>query len=295
MTEGVPEFGGVLLVDKPPGPTSHDVVDRARRVLGVRRVGHTGTLDPFASGLLLLCVGPATRLSEYLTGLDKEYRATARMGVATDTDDVDGEVVARADDVGDLDGAAVEAALERFRGPIEQRPPAFSAKKVAGVAAHRRARRGETVHLEPVSVDIHELELEDLRLPDVLLRVLCSSGTYVRALARDLGEELGVGAHLTALRRTAVGSFRVEDAVGLAELEAARAPLRWVGLPEALAHLPRMCVGGEEADRLTHGQRIQVTADLPEDGGPVAVIHEGRLVAVGEVDGGELCPRKVFA
>ena len=181
---------------------------RARRALDTRRVGHTGTLDPFASGLLLLCLGPATRLAEYLLGLDKEYLATARLGVTTDTLDREGDAVETASGWETLSSDEVRAALDELTGSISQTPPAFSAKKVKGEAAHRLARRGEAPELEPVTVTIHELELLDLDLPRVRFRVRCSSGTYVRAIARDVGEALGVGAHLTELRRTGIGTRR---------------------------------------------------------------------------------------
>ncbi|NIP58321.1 MAG: tRNA pseudouridine(55) synthase TruB, partial [Gemmatimonadetes bacterium] len=202
---------GVLPVDKPVGPTSHDVVARARRALDTGRIGHTGTLDPFASGLLLLCVGPATRLSEYLTALEKSYVAVARLGVGTDTLDPEGAVVERSDSWSELDRARIEEASASFLGRREQVPPQFSAKKVGGEAMYARARRGERVELSPIPVEIHELELLGVDLPDVRLRIRCSSGTYVRALARDLGAALGEPAHLAELRRTAVGSFRVQD------------------------------------------------------------------------------------
>ncbi|MBW3535341.1 MAG: tRNA pseudouridine(55) synthase TruB, partial [Gemmatimonadetes bacterium] len=213
------EAGGVLPVDKPAGPTSHDVVGMARRALETRRVGHTGTLDPFATGLLLLCVGPATRLSEYLTGLDKTYEATALLGTRTETEDAEGAVVSRDDRWKALEPSEVRDAVAAMVGPMAQVPPAFSAKKVAGEAAHRRARRGESFTLEAVVVEVYAAELLEVALPEIRFRVRCSSGTYVRALARDLGESLGTGAHLTALRRTRVGAFPVDGALPPPALE----------------------------------------------------------------------------
>jgi tRNA pseudouridine55 synthase len=283
----------VLPVDKPEGPTSHDVVGAVRRTLDRRRVGHTGTLDPFASGLLLVCVGRATRLAEYLSGLDKTYEAVARLGETTDTLDLQGEVVEVRDDWRELDHDHVAAALARFAGPIEQVPPAFSAKKIRGEPAHRRARRGESVFLAPVVVTVYEMELTRLDLPHVAFRVRCSSGTYVRALARDLGRELGVGAHLVALRRTAIGAFGVETAVPLDRLDdralvagAAIEPL------EALGHLPRLVADDAEAALLAQGRPLEgVDAGLD---GLVAVAHDGALLAVGVSGGGVLRPRKVF-
>lgn len=283
----------MLPVDKPVGPTSHDVVGTVRKVLDTRKVGHTGTLDPFASGLLLVCVGPATRLSEYLTGLEKSYRATLRLGVRTDTHDPEGTVVEETAAWSVLDRDAVEAALEPFRGRIRQRPPVYSAKKVAGEPAHRRVRRGESVDLDPVEVEVLELVLEALELPDVRLRVRCSSGTYVRALARDVGEALGTGAHLTALRRTAVGAFRVEEAVPLTELDRDAACRAWISPVRALAHLPRVEVDEADATRLAQGQFIEGRGAPPI--GPVAVVRGDTLVAVATARGSRLRPRKVFA
>ncbi len=289
-----PGGGFVLPVDKPEGPTSHDVVAEVRRALGERRIGHTGTLDPFASGLLVLCDGPATRVAEYLSGLDKTYEATARLGVRTDTLDREGRVLEERAGWQLLGEEPVVEALERLRGDILQQPPQFSAKKVRGVRMHERARRGEHVPLEPCSVTVHDIELTMLDPPFVSFRVRCSTGTYVRALARDLGEDLGVGAHLTELRRTAVGSLDVGRAVGPGQLadEAALARARIDPL-EAMAHLPRVSVDEAGASRLAHGQRLRVGEAAA--GGLVVVARGAELVAVAEIVDGLLCPRKVFA
>lgn len=293
----VPPDGGVLPVDKPEGPTSHDIVGRARRALGERRIGHTGTLDPFASGLLLLCVGPATRLSQYLTGEDKEYLARARLGLETDTLDREGEVVRESDGWKGLERTDLERALEGLRGEIRQLPPVFSAKKIRGEAAHRRVRRGEEVELEPVTVTVHELELTEVALPEVAFRVVCSSGTYIRALARDLGKALGVGAHLTALRRTRVGTRGVEGAIP-GDFPGPVPPSAWISPLEALAGWPRVEVTQEEAVRVTQGQRIPLTEGVPGLPGAaevrVAAHLGGRLLAVGRVREGILRPEKVF-
>jgi len=286
-----PDF--VLPVDKPEGPTSHDVVGAVRRALGRRRVGHTGTLDPFASGLLLVCVGRATRLAEYLSGLDKVYEAVVRLGEATDTLDRDGQVIEVRDGWKDMDPGRIETALGRLRGRQEQVPPVYSAKKVAGEPAHRRVRRGENVELAPSTVTVHVLELTSLELPVIGLRVACSSGTYVRALARDIGDLLGVGAHLLGLRRTAIGGFGVAGALGVPDLENEEAVARAAVEPlRALRHLPTFAVDAAEAALLTHGQPIRLDDDLP--GGLVAVAHEGSLLAVGQSSSGLLRPRKVF-
>lgn len=288
--------GGVLPVDKPSGPTSHDVVARARRALGIRKIGHTGTLDPFASGLLILCVGPATRLSEYLTGLDKSYVATVRLGTSTDTGDPEGAVTAEDAAWRGLGRADVEAGLAGLRGRILQVPPSYSAKKVEGERAYRRARRGESVELEPVEVEIHALDLLELHPPNVVIRLRCSSGTYVRAVGRDLGERLGTAAHLTALRRTRVGTFSVDEALPLDALaDPGAVEDAWITPARAVAHLPSVEVDDEEAIRLAHGQVIRVPGGVdtgPRE--PVAVVRGGDLVAVAARDGDRLRPRKVF-
>lgn len=289
------ELDGVLPVDKPRGPTSHDAVAAARRAVRVRRIGHTGTLDPFASGLLLLCVGPSTRLSEYLTALPKEYLATLRLGEATDTDDLAGEVVRRSEGWRELTEERVRAALAAQTGTLRQLPPRYSAKKVAGERMYAAARRGEEVERTPVEVTVHELEVLRWEPPEVDFRVRCSSGTYIRAIARDAGEALGVGGHLSQLRRTRVGEFRVEDALPLHELDEERARLALVAPGAALSHLPRVVVGEEEARLLANGRAIAAPEDAP-GGGPVALLSaDGALYAVAERVGDRLQPRKVFA
>jgi tRNA pseudouridine55 synthase len=292
VTTGLVDF--VVLVDKPEGPTSHDIVAAARRGIGTRRVGHTGTLDPFASGLLLLCIGRATRLAEYLSGLDKSYEAVARLGIATDTLDRDGEVVLESEAWVDCDDARIAEALQLFEGEIEQIPPQYSAKKVDGEAMHRRARRGERIELPPSTVTVHRVALLSVDLPDVRFSVRCSSGTYIRSIARDLGEALGVGAHLTALRRTSVGTFDVASAIDVDALsdrsrvaEVAVAPL------DAVGHLRTIEIDAKIATRVTHGQKIRL--DGQADDGLVAVSCGGALYAIAEVDDGVLKPRKVFA
>jgi len=296
MTETLP--GMVLRVDKPEGPTSHDIVVRARRALRTRKVGHTGTLDPFASGLLLLCVGSATRLSSVLTGLPKEYVAEARLGVSTDTLDREGTVISERPGWQTLSSSEVEAALAALEGPFLQTPPAFSAKKLGGEAAHRKARRGEVVELAPVPVEVLEMEFLGWEPPLLRFRVACSSGTYIRALARDFGEALGVGAHLTVLRRTAVGPHRVEGAVlgdrldVSAELAAARLPYR-----DALAHLPALEVGAAGAALLSAGRAVPAPSGELErwsEGGLGAAFLGEALVALVERRGGWVHPRRVM-
>lgn len=292
---GTPLPDGLLLVDKPPGPTSHDVVVQARRELRTRRIGHTGTLDPFASGLLLLCMNRATRLVPYLHELPKEYEATARLGQETRTLDTEGPVVRESEGWRGLDPAEIRSSLAALEGDLEQVPPAFSAKKVEGEPAYERARRGEAVVLPAVSVRVHWIELLDVDLPFVRFRTSVSTGTYVRALARDLGARLGVGAHLTALRRTAIGKFSVDQALVPGELDdPGRVEAAWVDPLAAVGHLYRVDVDGEEARRLASGQRLPFSSSEPPEGSPVAISASGRLLAVGEVSGNCLRPRRVF-
>lgn len=287
---------GLILVDKPVGPTSHDVVARVRRTRGTRRVGHTGTLDPFASGLLLICVNRATRLVEYLHGFPKEYIAVAELGRVTDTLDPEGEVTATQEGWQSLEMAGISAALDELAARRSQLPPVFSAKKVAGEAAHRRIRRGEEVRLEPVPVTIHGLELLGWDPPFLEFRALVSTGTYIRAMARDVGEILGVGGHLRHLRRTGIGPFQVTQAVALDALDdAARVDRAWVSSLEALGHLPQVELTWAEVEAVLAGRPVPAPGEssiLPGD--PVALAADGRLLAVAEARGDVLQPRKVF-
>lgn len=306
MTTGTDELRppGVLLADKPDGPTSHDVVERVRELLGTRRVGHAGTLDPFATGLLLLCAGRATRLVEYLHLLDKTYEAVLRLGEETDTHDREGETTATSGAWRELSSGRLERALASFTGRIGQRPPAFSAKKVDGRRAHRAARAGEEVELPEEEVRIERLELLAWDPPEARIRASVGTGTYVRALARDLGRELGCGAHLRALRRTSVGPFAVERAAAAAALETGELPASaWLTPAGALAWLPSRRLDDDEARRVGHGSRVPEGRIEPPgleggpagpEGRPVALLREGRLVAVAERLDGQLQPRKVF-
>ncbi|MBI4519281.1 MAG: tRNA pseudouridine(55) synthase TruB [Gemmatimonadetes bacterium] len=293
MTTAALRFG-ILPVDKPSGPTSHDIVERARRSLGVRRIGHTGTLDPFASGLLLLCVGPATRLAEYFSALDKRYVATVLLGVQTDTDDLDGSVVRASEAWRSLDDGRISDALRGFLGPSLQVPPRYSAKKAGGRRLYEHARAGRPLAPEPVPVEIQDVSMLDIRLPEVTFAVSCSSGTYVRALARDLGETLGVGGHLIRLRRTSIGPFHVESAV--ADLHAAECVAgAWLSPARALAGWPRSDVDSATATRLAHGETVAAPESVALAAGPVAVFQGERLVAIALVQDGVLRPAKVFA
>ena len=209
---------GLVLVDKPAGWTSHDVVGRMRRILKTRRIGHTGTLDPFATGVLVTCINKGTRLVRFLSGEDKEYLATMRLGSATDTGDLTGRVVTPIAETSHITFDLVNEALSHFHGRIKQTPPMYSAKKIGGKKLYEIARRGLEVEREPIEVEIKELELREIQESSCFIRVVCSSGTYVRTLAEDIGKRLGVGAHLIELRRTRAGSFGIDSVVTLEQL-----------------------------------------------------------------------------
>ena len=209
---------GILNIDKPEGMTSHDVVNRVRRACGLRRVGHAGTLDPLATGVLVVCVGRATRLAEYVVGQPKEYVAVVRLGQTTDTYDADGTILEERPV--SADSATIQTALQQFTGPIEQIPPMYSAIKRDGKPLYKLARQGIEVERKARAITIYNLTLEDRTENDITLRVACSTGTYIRSLAHDLGEVLGCGGHIVALRRTRVGSFSAENAVPLDQLTA---------------------------------------------------------------------------
>ena len=284
---------GMLLVDKPAGITSHDVVVVVRRALGMRKAGHAGTLDPFATGLLVLGIGRATRLLEYLSGLDKEYEATARLGVATDSQDPEGAVIAEDDRWEDVTADRIRAVAGGMVGSLLLSPPVYSAVKVDGVPAHRRVRRGESVELPRRDVTIHAFEVLGVDLPEVRIRVACSSGTYVRSLGVELGARLGTACHLTALRRTRAGTFDVRDATALEAVRSGGIPARArVGAVSALAHMPSVVVDCDEAAMLATGKRVPSGA--PDCGVAAFVLPDDRLVAVGAVRDGVLQPRKVF-
>ena len=217
------EIEGVLLVDKPQGCTSHDVVSRLRRKLAMKRIGHAGTLDPMATGLLIMLVGKATRVSQYLTSLDKEYEGTIRLGVTTNSQDADGEVM-ETRPVPAFTETEVRAAMQTFLGDQYQTPPMFSAIKIDGVPLYKRARKGEEVEREPRFIRVATYELTRFAPPELDFRLRCSKGTYVRTLAYDLGQKLGCGAHLSALRRTATDKLRIESALPLDEIEALPVP-----------------------------------------------------------------------
>lgn len=287
---------GLLNVCKPAGPTSHDLVAWVRRGTGVRKVGHGGTLDPMATGVLVLCLGPATRLSEYLQGSPKTYVAQVYFGVETNTYDAEGEVVAR--DTRPISREQVEAALAGFRGEIAQVPPLYSAIKRGGRKLYELARAGQTVELEARPVTIYRLDLRAWEPPVATLEVTCSAGTYIRSLAHDLGQAVGVGAHLAALERTASGRFTAAEAVPWQRLSAAIADGTWRAylLPPdlALADYPAVRLDVAGADDVRHGRRVPVGADGGEATLGRAYDPAGRFMAVLARQGDWWQPVKVF-
>lgn len=287
---------GVVNLDKPVGPTSHDMVGLLRRLTGTRRIGHAGTLDPLASGVLPILVGAATRFSQELTGGRKRYDATIRLGARSETDDAEGPIEPSGTDVPDTE--AIAAALAGFVGTFEQRPPAFSARKQGGRTAHRAARAGAPIDLPARRVTVDAIDLLEVRdvdgLRDVRIDLRCGAGTYVRSIARDLGERLGCDGYLAALRRTEAAGLRVEDAIGPKALGALAADGR---LSEAvlpvgeLLPLPRVDLDPVAAWRFTHGSTHPLDSGAE---GRVAVFAEAALLGVGRVEEGVLRPDKVL-
>jgi tRNA pseudouridine55 synthase len=290
---------GVLVVDKPIGLTSHDVVQIIRRGTGIRRAGHTGTLDPRASGVLVILIGPAVRLSEFVSASDKRYQATIRLGSSTDTYDEEGTVTASATvSVDDISEEYFDEVLQRFVGEIEQVPPPYSAVKVQGRKAYDMAREGEEVDLEPRIIKVYSLEVLEWAPPEVVIDVYCSSGTYVRSLANDLGKALGTGAYLVGLRRTKSGRFTLRDAVPLRRLQEAFDAGIWyrylIPAAEALADWPMIELDADQVELVRHGHRVPAQPD--KKGWARGVSQQGDLVALLEVDevSQEWQPRKVF-
>ncbi|MBS1723241.1 MAG: tRNA pseudouridine(55) synthase TruB [Armatimonadetes bacterium] len=279
---------GVLLINKPPGITSHDVVQQVRRKLNTRRVGHAGTLDPIATGLLVIAVGPATRFLQYLPLEPKEYECTFLFGQETSTYDAEGEVTSQCDVPDDL-GERVTAALPRLRGPIEQLPPLYSAVKKAGKPLYAYARKGEEVEREPRRVFVETFETLNLKPPQGEFRIVCSGGTYVRTLAQDLGQAVGCGAHVVELQRTRVGRFDIDDSVELENVtESALMPLE-----TALDPMPMIRLNEGQLSRVMNGQWIKPTSDLPAE--TVGLLNEeGRLVSIARLEGNLLHPQCVL-
>src|SRR5512134_3867636 len=257
-------ISGVLVVDKPVGMTSHDVVQVIRNGTNLRRAGHTGTLDPRASGVLVILVGPAVRLSEYVSASDKRYQATIRLGASTDTYDAEGRITSTAS-LNHLSEDQFTEILEKFVGEIEQVPPPYSAVKVKGRKAYEMAREGEEVDLAPRRIKVYSLDVLEWAPPEVVIDVYCSSGTYVRSLANDLGNALGCGAHLVGLRRTKSGRFTLRDAVPLRRLQEAFDAGNWykhlIPAAEALADWPMVELDADQVELIRHGHRIQAEPD----------------------------------
>ena len=276
------DLDGVLLLDKPSGISSNAALQGARRLLAARRAGHTGTLDPMATGLLVLCFGEATKFAGALLDAEKAYAARVRLGERTSTGDAEGEVLERRPVA--VTAASVETALARFRGAIEQIPPMHSALKHQGRPLYAYAREGQSIERAPRRVVVHELVLERLEGPDLDLLVRCSKGTYVRTLAEDLGEALGCGGHLTALRRTAVGPFGVDDAVTLDRLAAvleSERPRALLPVEVLLRSWPRVLLAKDAETRFRQGQRVAAAAAEPR----VAVFGaDGNFLGIGEID-----------
>lgn len=292
---------GVLNIDKPSGMTSHDVVQAVRRIAGEKRVGHTGTLDPLATGVLVLCLGKATRIAQYLEAGEKEYRAVMKLGETTDTLDADGVVLeTRAYTPPPME--KIREATKEFIGEIQQRPPVYSAIKIGGVPSYKLARRGEAEALKPRTVTIHEISVTGFEDPLVSVTVRCSKGVYIRSLCADIGESLGMGAHLTSLVRTRSGRFRIDDAATLGRLAevAARGQLQELLVPmdTALVEFPIVTVDAEESRKILHGNRISLRQPL-ENAVKIRTlrIHDdsGRLLALATIDQGWLKPELVFS
>ena len=289
---------GALVIDKPVGMTSHDVVKIVRNGTGIRRVGHTGTLDPRASGVLVVLIGPAVRLSEFLSASDKRYQASLRFGVATDTYDTEGKQVGETKSVDHIKEEDFQQLLKEYEGKIEQVPPAYSAVKVNGEKAYNLARKGEEVELKARMIDVYTLELLEWDPPEAVIDVYASSGTYVRSLANDLGNDLGVGAHLSGLRRTKNGQFTLRDAVRLQDLKESFEVGDWykqlIPAAETLADWHTLELSPEDSEKIKFGKRIP--AEPGSEGWARGLSEQGDLIALLEVVEGEDLwqPRKVF-
>jgi len=289
-------LSGVLVVDKPVGMTSHEVVQIIRRGTNIRRAGHTGTLDPRASGVLVILIGPAVRLSEYVSASDKRYQAVIRLGANTDTYDSDGQVT-RTNPI-DVTEEQFETELKKFIGEIEQTPPPYSAIKMQGRPAYEMAREGEEVEMQPRIISVYSLDVLEWAPPEVTVDVHCSSGTYVRSLAFELGEKLGCGAMLAGLRRTKSGRFTLKDAVPLRKLIESFDSNSWykyvIPAAEALAEWSALTLNNEQVEAIRHGHRIPGEGKTGEM--VRGITEQGELVALLEFDETtkEFQPRKVF-
>lgn len=304
---------GVLLIDKAAGMTSHDVVARVRRIISERRVGHTGTLDPFATGVMVILVGRATRLAQFLSGAEKEYEAVIRLGYATDSGDLTGSQVNDKQPVSDFSAEQIENAMAQFRGEIDQVPPMYSAKKLHGRKLYELARKGEEIERQLVRITVSEFETSGRALlhknvdetAELNVRVVCSAGTYVRTLAEDFGKQLGIGAHLSSLRRTRAGDFTIDKALTLEELQQrctdATVASTFLSMDAALPRLPFVHLTDVDAQRVRHGLELMVNGDASAgwpDGSKVRLrASNGELLAIGIFDlaSERLHPRVVLA
>jgi tRNA pseudouridine55 synthase len=281
---------GLLIIDKPAGITSHDVVARVRRILNTKRVGHTGTLDPFATGVMVILVGKATRLAQFLDKDEKEYEAIIQFGYETDTGDLTGthdpELAIQEDDAATrLSGVEWKSVLDKFRGDIEQVPPMYSAKKVGGKKLYEHARKGEVIEREPRRVSITRIAVEEIgdQPTQMKLSVTCSAGTYIRTLAEDIGRSIGMGAHLAALRRTRAGAFDLSTSVTLDDLaETDAASISLVPMEGAVNHLPAMEIGPERIEKTRGGLSTRASDDQWEDGTFIQMLDDrSKLLAIG--------------
>jgi tRNA pseudouridine55 synthase len=291
---------GVLNINKPSGLTSHDVVERVRKTLKERRIGHTGTLDPLATGVLVLCMGKATRIAQYLEAGEKEYKAVMRLGVTTDTLDAEGRVLETKSYL-PPDAQRIMEAMKGFTGSIMQQPPAYSAIKVAGVPSYKLAREGKASPLSPRAVKIHSIDLTNYADPLVSFTVRCSKGVYIRTLCAELGNALGMGAHLTSLERTRSGSFHLVRSITLDQLAdmVSKGTVEQVVTPidEALATFPLVPISEAESMKVLHGNQIPCPASLVDDTSGHVRLHSpaGRLLALAQIVSGVLKPDLVFS
>ena len=277
MKRPEPKIDGVLLVDKKSGITSHDVVDAFRRRANVKKAGHTGTLDPLATGLLVLCVGKATRLQAYLMGMEKTYEGTIQFGWATDTFDSSGQPASEAREVS-VEHVDFAPLIAKFTGEIDQMPPAFSAKKIQGVRAYEMARKGEPVELKTKRVNVYEFTIVSVSGSTAQFRVRSSAGTYIRSLAHDLGNVAGVPAHLKSLRRTVIGNFKVEEAIAFDRMEQSRpdeilAPPQYQSLSDIDLPLEKLRIDWSQQGKMMNGQGVIMT--------PAVAVRKGDLLALG--------------
>jgi tRNA pseudouridine55 synthase len=302
---------GILIIRKPAGPTSHDIVNEVRHIFGQRKVGHAGTLDPMATGVLIVCLGKATRVVDYLMGLPKEYRARMILGRATDTQDSTGNIISERDS-SHITREMLEQAASRFVGEIEQVPPMTSAIKHQGKPLYKFAREGKSVERAPRKVTVWSIQVTDFVRPAMVdaqhlveaeLVVCCSSGTYIRTLCADIGEVLGCGAHMSALERTKIGRFSIEQAVTTDDLKEAKAAGQLenllISIEEALADMPAAVVSAEDVDKLLHGRTVRAMTDAKNDTIVRALAPNGKLLAIGSVSQKNsetlVKPRKVLA